>query len=179
MATPRPGVKPQHLGPGPKDTGPSYITRAGYQRLRDEHHRLVTVDRPRATDAVTEAAAHGDRSENAEYIYGKKKLRELDRRIRFLEQRLGKAKIVDTLTQDRSRVCFGATVTLEDGDDGEEKVWILVGEDETDVKRRRISWKSPVGNALMGRRVGDTISVVTPGGRREFDLVGVDYQPID
>ncbi len=178
MATPRPGVTPQHLGPGPRDQGPSYITRAGYQRLRDEHHRLVTVERPKATEAVTEAAAHGDRSENAEYIYGKKKLRELDRRIRFLEQRLGKVKVVDTLSQDRSRVCFGATVTIED-DEGDEKEWVLVGEDETDVKRRRISWKSPVGKALMGRKVGDAIAVDTPGGRRDFDLVEIRYEPID
>jgi transcription elongation factor GreB len=175
---PRPDLKPINLGPGPRDHGPSFITRAGKARLQAEHDRLFAVDRPRAVDAVAEAAAHGDRSENAEYTYGKKKLREIDRRLQFLANRLGRVQVVDPATQPRNRVGFGATVVIEDEDDGTEKTWILLGEDEVDVPRRRISHKSPVGKALWDKKVGDGVVVHTPGGVKHYEIVEIRYEPI-
>ena len=169
---------PTHRGPGQRDGGPSFISQAGWQRLSDELRTLITVTRPAAVEAVTEAAAHGDRSENAEYTYGKRKLRELDRRMNFLNGRLKHVQVINPLTQPRDRVQFGATVVLED-EDGDEKTWTLVGEDEVDVPRRRISWKSPVGQALLGKRVGDEVTAMAPGGPRAFDILKIEYHAID
>jgi transcription elongation factor GreB len=154
---------------------PNYITPQGFKRLADELTRLRTVDRPKIVQEVADAAAQGDRSENAEYIYGKKKLREIDRRMRFLGKRIDAAVVVDPATQKGPRVFFGATVVLED-DDGEEQEWRLVGEDEIDAARRRISWRSPIGAALLGRKEGDDVKVTTPAGTRRFSIVEVRYE---
>lgn len=156
--------------------GQRYITPEGYERLRAELERLWREERPRVTREVAEAAAHGDRSENAEYIYGKKRLREIDRRLRFLQKRLEVLRVVDPLAQeDVSRVFFGATVTLEDDDTGAVQTWQLVGPDEIDLAAGRISVDSPVARALFGRRVGDQVTVHRPRGDADFTIVGIKY----
>jgi transcription elongation factor GreB len=154
---------------------PNYITPAGYKRLCDELGRLRTVDRPKVVQEVSDAAAQGDRSENAEYIYGKKKLREIDRRMRFLGKRIDAAVVVDPAQKRGERVFFGATVVLEDGD-GEEQEVQLVGEDEIDAAAWKISWRSPIGAALLGKREGDSVRVQTPAGVKNFEVVGVRYE---
>ena len=154
---------------------PNYITPQGFKRLADELIRLRTVDRPKVVQEVSDAAAQGDRSENAEYIYGKKKLREIDRRMRFLGKRCDAAVVVDPATQKGPKIFFGATVVLED-DDGEEEEWRLVGEDEIDAANRRISWRSPIGAALLGKKEGDDVKVTTPRGTRRFSIVEVRYE---
>jgi transcription elongation factor GreB len=154
---------------------PNYITPEGHERLRAEHGNLVKRERPRVVNEVAEAAAQGDRSENAEYIYGKKRLREIDRRVRFLEQRLDAAQIVDPRQQTRrERVFFGATVTVED-EDGVARTWTIVGEDETDAQAAKISHRSPIGQALLGKALDDEIKVRTPGGERLYAIVGIGY----
>jgi transcription elongation factor GreB len=155
-------------------TIPNYITPSGFKRLADELIHLRTVQRPKIVQEVSDAAAQGDRSENAEYIYGKKKLREIDRRMRFLGKRIDAAVIVDPKEKRGPKIFFGATVVLED-DDGEEKDYQLVGEDEIDAARGRISWRSPIGAALLGKKVDDEVRVVTPSGTRAFTVVGVKY----
>jgi transcription elongation factor GreB len=154
---------------------PNYITPAGFKRLTDELTKLRTVDRPKVVQEVSDAAAQGDRSENAEYIYGKKKLREIDRRMRFLGKRIDAAVVVDPKEKRGDKVFFGATVLLED-DDGEEQEYQLVGEDEIQAAARKISWRSPIGSALLGKREGDDVRVQTPAGVRTFTIVEVRYQ---
>jgi transcription elongation factor GreB len=154
---------------------PNYITPAGYKRLVDEHIRLRTIDRPKVCQEVSDAAAQGDRSENAEYIYGKKKLREIDRRMRWLGKRIDAAVVVDPKQQRGPKVFFGATVVLED-DDGAELTWKLVGEDEVEAGERRISWRSPIGAALLGKKEGDDVRVKTPAGLRRFSVIEVRYE---
>ncbi len=154
---------------------PNYITPEGHQRLWQEHSHLVRRERPRVVQEVAEAAAQGDRSENAEYIYGKKRLREIDRRVRFLEQRLDAAQVVDPRQQTRrDRVFFAATVQVED-ETGERKTWMLVGEDETDAELGKISHRSPIGQALLGKGLDDEIKVRTPGGERVYVIVDIRY----
>ena len=153
---------------------PNYITPAGYKRLVDELTDLRTVQRPKVVQEVADAAAQGDRSENAEYIYGKRKLREIDRRMRFLGKRIDAAVVVDPAAKRGAKVFFGAVVVLED-DDGAELEWQLVGEDEIDAARRRISWRSPIGAALLGKKEGDDVRVTTPSGPRSFTIVEVRY----
>ncbi len=154
----------------------TYITRAGAERLHKELLQLLNVERPKVTAEVSAAAAQGDRSENAEYIYGKKRLREIDRRIRFLQKRLDHVTVVVPSEQkDRSKVYFGATVTLED-EDGNRSTYQIVGPDETDTKGGKISVDSPIGKALLGKRRGDEVTVMRPRG--EIELVVVDIQYI-
>ena len=152
----------------------NYITTQGHARIRKELHDLLYVDRPRTTEEVSVAAAHGDRSENAEYIYGKKKLRALDRRIYYLTKRLDAAVVVDPAEDRGDRVFFGATVTLE-APDGVEQTYQLVGEDEIEPDQHRISWRSPLGQALIGRQLDDDIQLVTPGGYRLYTITDVRY----
>jgi transcription elongation factor GreB len=150
-------------------------------RMRAELKELLYKERPAMVDTVAWAASNGDRSENADYQYGKRRLREIDRRIRFLTKQLDAADIVDPLDQKAragDRVLFGATVTVENAD-GVERVLSLVGGDEMDASRGRISWFSPVGRALLNAREGDEVTVVTPGGREELEIVKVDYLPLD
>jgi transcription elongation factor GreB len=162
--------------PKPKPV-PNYITPAGYTRLVDEHIHLRTVARPKVCQEVSDAAAQGDRSENAEYIYGKKKLREIDKRMRWLTQRIDAAQVVKTEAQPgkEDRVFFGATVTLED-DDGETVTYQLVGVDEIDLPKHKISWRSPIGSALLGKKLDDDVRVQTPSGVRKFTVVEVEYK---
>jgi transcription elongation factor GreB len=152
-----------------------YVTREGYERLRAEADRLWRVERPRVTREVAAAAAQGDRSENAEYIYGKKRLREIDARLRFLNQRLESLQVVETPPADRGRIFFGAWVTLA-AEDGSEERWRLVGADESDATERRISVESPLGRALLGKRLDDEVTVRRPAGEATFVVVGIDYE---
>jgi transcription elongation factor GreB len=144
--------------------------------MHKELRRLLNEDRPKVTAEVSAAAAQGDRSENAEYIYGKKRLREIDRRIRFLQKRLDTSTIVDPAEQtDRDRVYFGATVKLED-EDGNATTYQIVGSDEIDASGGRISVESPVGRALLRKEVGDAVTVLRPRGEIELTLVEIRYE---
>jgi transcription elongation factor GreB len=153
---------------------PNYITPEGARRLADELVRLRTVERPRTVQEVADAAAQGDRSENAEYIYGKKRLREIDRRLNYLAKRLDQAVVVDPREQRGDKAFFGATIEVEDEERGR-RTYVLVGEDETDSNRGRISWRSPVGRALLGKRAGDVVVVHRPAGAVEIEVVAVRY----
>jgi transcription elongation factor GreB len=155
----------------------SFITPEGAQRLRDEHHRLWTVERPRVTREVSAAAALGDRSENAEYIYGKRRLREIDSRLEFLNKRLEKLVIMEPEPRDDGRVVFGAWVRIADQDGGEELEYRIVGPDEFDVSAGLISMDSPVGRALLGRAAGDEVTVQRPKGAATFEILAVRYRP--
>ncbi|HTN82721.1 transcription elongation factor GreB [Sorangium sp. So ce388] len=153
---------------------PAYITPSGARKLSEELARLRSVERPRIVQEVADAAAQGDRSENAEYIYGKKKLREIDRRMHFLTKRLEKAVVVDPAEQRGDKVFFGATVEIED-EDGARHTYQIVGEDEIDSAAGRISWRSPVGRSLLGKRAGDVITVRRPAGEAEMEIISVRY----
>lgn len=153
---------------------PNYITPEGARRLSEELVRLRDVERRKTVKEVTEAAAHGDRSENAEYIYGKRRLREIDRRLNFLAKRLDKAVVVDPKEQRGDKVFFGATVELED-EAGARSVYVIVGEDEIDTTRGHISWRSPVGRALLGKRAGEVVVVRRPAGETELEILAVRY----
>lgn len=152
----------------------AYITPEGYRRLAGELDRLWSDERPRITAEVEAAAAHGDRSENAEYIYGKKKLREIDRRIRAISKRLDELTVVEPGAAQQGRVFFGAWVTVED-EDGEEATWRLVGPDELDVESGLVSIDSPLARALLGRRDGDEVVVKRPRGDARYTIVGITY----
>jgi transcription elongation factor GreB len=154
---------------------PNFITPAGYRRLREEYEALFAGERPKLLEVIAWAAANGDRSENADYQYGRKRLREVDRRINFLSKRMGSAKVTDPSRQeDRSRAWFGATVTLADEAD-KERVVTLVGEDETDVEKGRISFYSPIARAICGAAVGDVRAVTLPAGTMEYVVVAIAY----
>jgi transcription elongation factor GreB len=154
---------------------PNYITPDGYRRLREEYEALFGTERPKLVETISWAAANGDRSENGDYIYGRRKLREIDRRLGFLSRRMKEAKVVDPTAQpERGRVYFGATVTLADEEDNERTV-TLVGEDETDPSAGRISWNSPIGRAIRGAAVGDLRRVSLPAGERELEIVSIEY----
>jgi len=153
---------------------PNYITPEGARRLSEELGRLRSVDRPRIVQEVADAAAQGDRSENAEYIYGKRKLREIDRRMHYLTKRLESAVVVDPKEQKGDKVFFGAAIEVED-EDGKRHTYRIVGEDEIDSKMGRISWKSPVGRALLGKSPGDVVTVRRPAGDIEMEIVSVKY----
>ncbi|HJL14844.1 MAG TPA: transcription elongation factor GreB [Sandaracinaceae bacterium LLY-WYZ-13_1] len=153
---------------------PQYMTPDGHTALAEELARLGS-ERTRVVQGVADAAAEGDRSENAEYIYGKKRLRAIDQKMRFLKRALDAAVVVDPSVDRGDRVFFGAVVVLED-DDGAERTYRLVGEHETDAGAGRISYRSPVGRALMGRRLDDEIRVRTPGGERHYTIVDVRYE---
>ena len=155
--------------------GSKFATPEGARRLREELDRLWRVERPQVTRAVQEAAAQGDRSENAEYIYGKKQLREIDRRVRFLRKRLDGLVVVARPPDDRDRVYFGAWVRLED-ESGEETELRIVGPDEIDPARRYVSMDSPLARALMRRRVDDEFSVELPGGARTYVVTEIRYE---
>ncbi|MGS1017670.1 transcription elongation factor GreB [Allosphingosinicella humi] len=154
---------------------PIYITPAGYRRMREEYEALFAVERPKLVETISWAAGNGDRSENGDYIYGRKRLREIDRRIGWLSKRMAKATVVDPARQpDRSRAFFGATVTLADEND-EERIVTLVGEDEADAHAGRVSWNSPIARAVRGAAVGDVRTVRLPAGEKEFEVVAIDY----
>jgi transcription elongation factor GreB len=156
--------------------GSKFATAEGARRLREELDHLWRVHRPQVTRAVSEAAAQGDRSENAEYIYGKKQLREIDRRVRYLRQRLDGLVVVTQPPDDRTRVFFGAWVRIED-EEGHETEFRIVGPDEIDPARRYVSMDSPLARALMRRQAGDEFTVEVPGGTRSYVVTEVRYEP--
>ena len=156
----------------------NYLTPLGWRRMRDELTWLVKTERPNVTSVVSWAAKLGDRSENADYQYGKKRLREIDRRIRYLTKRLEAAEVVDPASREETdQVFFGATVTYAKSSGGEETIRI-VGIDETDLPRNYVSWISPIARALIKAREGDTVSLRTPGGDEELEILEVRYELI-
>ena len=159
--------------PQPKRS--AHITLEGAKKLRAELDQLWTVERPRVTNEVADAAAQGDRSENAEYIYGKRRLREIDRRVRFLSKRLDEVIVVTEAPTDPGRVFFGAWVTVED-EDGASKQYRIVGADESDLERGYISIDSPVARALLGKRAGDEVTVRVPKGDVVYTIDAVEYR---
>jgi transcription elongation factor GreB len=153
----------------------NYITPDGYRKLRQEYEALFAGERPQLLETIAWAAANGDRSENADYQYGRRRLREVDRRINFLARRMKEAKVTDPARQpDKSRAWFGATVTLADADDNE-RIVTLVGEDEADAGAGRISFHSPLARALRGAAVGDLRRVVLPSGEKDYEIVAIAY----
>jgi len=157
----------------------NYITPGGHARLKAELDHLLRTERPHVVEIVAWAASNGDRSENGDYIYGKKRLREIDRRIRFLTKRLDIAQVVDPTRQESAdQVFFGATVTIGD-EQGEEQTYQIVGVDETDIARGRISWVSPLARALLKAVEGDTVRFQSPAGWREVDVLAVEYRSIE
>jgi transcription elongation factor GreB len=154
----------------------NYMTRRGFSQLKTELDGLVKTERPRLVETVAWAASNGDRSENGDYIYGKKRLREIDRRIRFLIKRLESATVVDPAEQQNvDQVFFGATVTICDSEGADEQVWQIVGVDEADVSTGRISWISPLAKALLKAREGDAVRFMSPAGMREIEVVAISY----
>jgi transcription elongation factor GreB len=166
--------------PSPLPAGAkNYMTPAGHQRLKDEALQLLDKERPELTKVIAWAASNGDRSENADYIYGKRRLRQIDSRIRFLTKRLDNAEVIDPATREPTdQVFFGATVTLCD-ESGKERTYSIVGIDEADVARGRISWISPLARQLMRTREGDRVVIKTPGGEETLDILSVEYKAID
>ena len=155
----------------------NYITPGGYARLKSELDRLVDKERPEVVAIVSWAAGNGDRSENGDYIYGKKRLREIDRRIRFLVRRLDIAEVVDSTGRETDQVFFGATVEIAN-QRGEKRQISIVGIDETDTARGYISWISPMARALLKARAGDTVALATPAGPDEIEILDVRYEPL-
>ncbi|KQM71014.1 transcription elongation factor GreB [Sphingomonas sp. Leaf20] len=154
---------------------PNYITPAGYAVLRAEYEQLLVDERPKLVETISWAAGNGDRSENGDYIYGRKRLREIDRRLGWLSKRMKAAKVIDPAAQeDRSRVWFGACVTVADEDDAH-RTLTLVGDDETDAGNGRIGWNSPFARALRGAGVGDVRRVDLPAGEREYEVMAIHY----
>lgn len=154
---------------------PNYMTPAGYAALRAEYEQLSGTERPALVETISWAAGNGDRSENGDYIYGRKRLREIDRRLGFLSRRMKAAKVVDPAAAgDRSRIFFGAEVTIADEDDQRRKV-TLVGDDEADAGAGRIGWNAPLARALRGATVGDVRRVTLPAGERDYEVIAVHY----
>ena len=172
--------EPLSLAPLPAGAR-NYMTPGGFARLNSELERLVKTERPDLVATVSWAASNGDRSENGDYIYGKKRLREIDRRIRFLILRLDAAQVVDPLARrdddNADQVFFGATITVRD-EGGTERTVHIVGVDEIDTARGFISWVSPMAKALLKAREGDTVTLRTPGGAEQLEVVRVSYQPL-
>lgn len=154
---------------------PNYITPAGFAVLRAEYDQLLGEERPRIVDVVSWAAGNGDRSENGDYIYGRKRLREIDRRLGWLAKRMKAAKVIDPAQQgDRTRIWFGATVTIADPDDNQ-RTLTLIGDDEADAGAGRIGWSAPIARALRGAAIGDIRRVMLPGGSVDYEVIAIDY----
>lgn len=154
---------------------PNYITPAGYNALKAEYDQLFATERPALVETISWAAGNGDRSENGDYIYGRKRLREIDRRLGFLARRMKAAKVVDPAAQeDRSRIWFGATVTIADEDDNH-RTLTLVGDDEADAAKGRIGWNAPLARALRGATLGDLRKVMLPAGEKEYEVMEISY----
>ena len=156
----------------------NYITPKGHKKLVDELEQLLRVERPEVTKLVQWAASNGDRSENADYLYGKRRLREIDRRVRFLTQRLDAAIVVDPATLNSEKVQFGATLEVTN-EEGNIRKYSIVGVDEVDTARGRISWQSPIGKSLLGKQLGDEVLVKIPAGEVTLEIVKITYQPIE
>jgi transcription elongation factor GreB len=161
----------------PVPAGKNYMTPHSFATIKQEYDHLFSVERPKIVDVVSWAASNGDRSENADYQYGKRRLREIDRRMRYLGKRMASAVIVNPAEQpDTSRVYFGATVTYVDAQDRERTVTI-VGEDEANLEQGKVSWISPIARALLKTQVGDSATVQTPAGAQEIDILAISYPP--
>ena len=156
----------------------NYITPAGYRRLQEELARLWKDERPPVVTTVAWAASNGDRSENGDYIYGKKRLREIDRRIRYLSKSLDRAVIVDNSGKTQSRVHFGATVTFEYEETGRQREVTIVGVDEIEAGDSRVSWRSPLARALLTAKVGDRVTLVAPRGPERLEIISVRYDDL-
>lgn len=162
-------------GPALPAGQPNYMTPAGFQRLQEELRLLTRVERPKVVEVVAWAAGNGDRSENGDYLYGKKRLREIDRRIRFLTKRLESARVVDPAAQrNRDQIFFGATVTYAD-ENGKERTVTILGVDEADLARGEVSWVSPIARALLKAREGDAVELRTPHGPETIEVVKITY----
>jgi transcription elongation factor GreB len=157
------------------DRPPRFITPLGFARIRAEYEELFGIERPKLVDTISWAAANGDRSENGDYIYGRKRLREIDRRLSYLSKAMKLAKVVDPGRQEqRDAVRFGATVELAD-EENERRVITLVGEDEADASAGQISWAAPIARALVGARVGDERIVRLPAGEKSYEIIAISY----
>ena len=167
------GGEPAALPVGSKN----YISPAGFARLNAERRQLVEVERPQVVKVVSWAASNGDRSENGDYIYGKRRLREIDRRVRYLIKRLENAEIVDSAGRESDQVFFGATVSLRSG--AGERAVTIVGVDEVDPAHGRVSWISPIARALLKARAGDVVTLATPAGSEALEVMDVSYGKID
>lgn len=170
----RPDNNSNAAAPQRYDEKQNLMTPNGYEKLYTELRQLADRERPKIVDEVHQAALQGDRSENAEYIYGKKKLREIDKRMGWLKRRLDAAKVIDPSKQSGDVVLFGARVAVED-EDGASKSWFIVGEDEADPSSGKISWKSPVGRALLFKKSGDSVVIRTPAGERELLITAIQW----
>lgn len=160
--------------PGEKN----YITPNGLKKLQDEFQKLKYDERPKVVEVVHWAAGNGDRSENGDYIYGKKRLREIDKRLEFLAKRLDVAEVVDPTTITVDYVAIGATVTVSD-DDGNEKIYSIVGADESEPEKGRISWVSPIARAMLKAKEGDYVTYKTPSGEKGLEIISIEYKEID
>lgn len=154
---------------------PNLITPGGYKKLVDEFNELAKRERPLVVKEVSAAAKLGDRSENAEYQYGKKRLREIDKRLRFLDKRISTARIIEPKDQQGNKILFGATVTLENIE-GKRVIYQIVGEDEADISLKKISWKSPLGSELLNKQKGEIIVVEAPAGTREYEIISFKFK---
>lgn len=152
----------------------NYITPEGFKKLQEEFRKLFHEERPKLVETVAWAAGNGDRSENGDYIYGKKRLREIDKRLKFLRDRIESAKVVDPKEVKSETIVFGARVTITD-EDGAEKIYQIVGEDEIEPGQNKISWKSPMAKALLGKRVGDEVEIRRPVGVLYAEVVKITY----
>ncbi len=155
-------------------TAPNYITPSGLEALRNEYRELFHQERPKLVETIAWAAGNGDRSENADYIYGKRRLREIDRRLRFLGQRIEMAQVVDPRSVTGDKVLFGATVTILN-EQNESKTYQIVGEDEIDVSRGKISWKSPLAKALLNKKQGEEALIHKPAGDSFVEIIRIEY----
>ena len=156
------------------DDSKNYITPDGFERLRAEYTQLMSGERPKVVETVSWAASNGDRSENADYQYGKKRLREIDRRLHFLQKRMEAAEVINPKDLKSDRIIFGATVTFEN-EDGVEKVFQIVGEDEFDIDAGKISWKSPIARALLGKKIDDEVKIQKPSGEEIVTVLDIKF----
>jgi transcription elongation factor GreB len=175
---PRNAKRPRLPQDAPAEAPRNYMTPQGYARLKAEFAQLMNTERPELVKVVSWAASNGDRSENGDYLYGKKRLREIDRRIRYLTKRLGTAVVVDPAERgDTEQIYFGATVTYTTGA-GDDHTISIVGMDEIDTARGRVSWISPIAKALLRKQPGDRLRLATPGGMEEIEVTDVRYEPL-
>jgi transcription elongation factor GreB len=153
----------------------NYITPSGMAKLREEYNALLNDERPKLVEVIAWAASNGDRSENADYIYGKRRLRQIDSRLHFLQGRMEAAEVVDPKTLSGQKVIFGATITISD-EDGKSYSYQIVGQDEFDIKNKQISWKSPMASALLGKKLGDEVMVKKPEGDEYFTIEKIEFK---
>ena len=167
--------KDDDIGDGtPGEAVKNYITPGGLKKLQGEYHKLFHEERPKLVETISWAASNGDRSENGDYIYGKRRLREIDKRLRFLGRRMAAAMVVNPTEQKTDKVLFGARVTVKD-ESGKKVMYHIVGEDEIDIDQRKISWVSPIAKSLIGAKKGDAVLVQRPTGEAELTVVKVEY----